>query len=356
MPAEGKVVEAYRIFLDMATEAPSALRAARPDLDALDEADAEAFLAGLIEGAMQFVITDPRRPAFVPWVTPTRRWMDNGADSVYWMAPVDGQHRYRIAGQRGEECYLSFTLYAGDPGHPETVAANYNHRDLGAEPGAGYILDLEPPPDACYVLSRQYFTDPAADRRPGFDIEVLDGSGPEWGAPDLASRWAAAASFLRAMTSPAAAGRTPPAYVSTVPNVMGDPAAWSEREGGGGRGTPDQTYALGPYRLDDEEALVMDVTFPRCVYASAAVWNRFSQTVDRRFHRSTINHAEAVRAPSGSARLVVAHRDPGVPNWLDTGGRTRGSVFWRFLLAEELPGSIGCNVVAVDEVASLPAP
>jgi hypothetical protein len=30
--------------------------------------------------------------------------------------------------------------------------------------------------------------------------------------------------------------------------------------------------------------------------------------------------------------MVIAHRDPGVPNWIDTEGRAFGLVFWRFML------------------------
>jgi len=29
---------------------------------------------------------------------------------------------------------------------------------------------------------------------------------------------------------------------------------------------------------------------------------------------------------------VIAHEDPGVPNWLDTGGHREGTIFWRYLL------------------------
>jgi hypothetical protein len=350
MASDRRVDQGFAAFLDGLAAGPAGLRANRPGLDAVEELDAELYLAALIEGAMQFVGTDPHFPAFVPWVTPSRRWMDNGLDSVYWMAPVDGRHRYRITGRRGDECYVSFTLYAGDPGHPETVVSNHNHVDLGAGPGDPYTLELAPPPHACYVISRQYFSNPATDRAGTFSIEVLDGPGPEERVPAVWSdRWDAAAAFIRAMTTPRAGGGKPPAYVSTTPNVMGDPSAWSEAEGGG-RGTPDQTYAMGPFELGPDEALVMDVTFPPCAYASAALWNRFSQTVDRRFHRSTINHVEAVAMPEGAVRVVVAHRDPGLPNWLDTGGRRRGSVFWRFLLADHAPPPITSTVVPFDRL------
>jgi hypothetical protein len=110
----------------------------REPLDPLDVADASRFLAAIVEGALTFVHADPRTPQFVPWITPDRRWADNGRDSQYWMAPVDGAHRYRIHGTRGGECYLSFTVYAGTPGHPEAVALNVNHLALDAGPGDPY--------------------------------------------------------------------------------------------------------------------------------------------------------------------------------------------------------------------------
>jgi hypothetical protein len=31
---------------------------------------------------------------------------------------------------------------------------------------------------------------------------------------------------------------------------------------------------------------------------------------------------------------VIAHEDPGVPNWIDTEKRSFGMVFWRFFLPE----------------------
>ena len=44
------------------------------------------------------------------------------------------------------------------------------------------------------------------------------------------------------------------------------------------------------------------------------------------------------------------HEDPGVPNWIDTGGRPFGMVFWRYFLAE---GEIERPVATVVPVADL---
>jgi hypothetical protein len=346
MTTPPETARAYAEFIAAAGRARAALLASRPDRTALDDADGELFLAGLIEGAMQFVLSDAARPAFIPWVSPTRRWMDNGRDSVYWMAPVDGSRRYRISGRRGDECYLSFTLYSGDPGHPQHVVANWNHRDLAVAAGDSYTFEVDPPADACYVISRQYFDRPLDDNPGTFTVEALGAPRSAPGAGALATRWRAATAFLTAMTAPPRAGGPPPAYVSTVPNVMGDPSVWKESEGGG-RGTPDQTYALGPYALAADQMLELDLVFPPCAYAGVALWNRYSQTVDRRFHCSTLNHREVVVDPDGHTRIVVAHRDPGAANWLDTGGRTRGTLFFRFLLAESAPQHITSTVKAL---------
>jgi hypothetical protein len=52
----------------------------------------------------------------------------------------------------------------------------------------------------------------------------------------------------------------------------------------------------------------------------------------------------------GRVRVVIAHADPGVPNWLDTEGHATGSIFWRFFLAEERPGPIACSVVPLSDL------
>jgi hypothetical protein len=36
-------------------------------------------------------------------------------------------------------------------------------------------------------------------------------------------------------------------------------------------------------------------------------------------------------------RVVIAHEDPGVPNWLDTCGHRQGAMCWRWIRAAEHP-------------------
>ena len=52
----------------------------------------------------------------------------------------------------------------------------------------------------------------------------------------------------------------------------------------------------------------------------------------------------------GSFRIVIAHRDPGVPNWLDTEGRPFGLVFWRYFLPTGPIETPQAEVVPVDSL------
>jgi hypothetical protein len=69
------------------------------------------------------------------------------------------------------------------------------------------------------------------------------------------------------------------------------------------------------------------------------------QTLEYRNRQSSLNQKQITLEADGSYRLVVAHADPGVPNWLDTEGHDQGSIFWRFLLPETNPAAIDCTVV-----------
>ena len=52
----------------------------------------------------------------------------------------------------------------------------------------------------------------------------------------------------------------------------------------------------------------------------------------------------------GSFTVVIAHRDPGVPNWLDTEGRPFGIVFWRFFLPESAIDTPQAKVVNINDL------
>ena len=58
------------------------------------------------------------------------------------------------------------------------------------------------------------------------------------------------------------------------------------------------------------------------------------QAYDYANEQISLNRAQATLEADGTFRIVIAHVDPGVPNWINTQGEMFGLAFWRFMLAE----------------------
>ena len=63
-------------------------------------------------------------------------------------------------------------------------------------------------------------------------------------------------------------------------------------------------------------------------------WFELVDVADR---MTSLNQAQAVVEADGRLRVVVAHRDPGVPNWLDTGGRPEALLMFRWFWPRSEP-------------------
>jgi hypothetical protein len=76
-------------------------------------------------------------------------------------------------------------------------------------------------------------------------------------------------------------------------------------------------------------------------------------TADYRWRLVEVTGAQAVLEDDGTCRVVVAHRDPGVPNWLDTATFSEGWVRYRGLLSDGMRGpEWSSRVVKLDELAA----
>ena len=107
---------------------------------------------------------------------------------------------------------------------------------------------------------------------------------------------------------------------------------------------------MGRFELAPGEALVMRGTIPKCRFANVMLWNKHMQTFEYLFRRSSLNTEQIAFEPDGSYEIAIAHEDPGVANWLDTGGHRSGTIFWRYLLPETDPTIATCEVVPVDSL------
>jgi hypothetical protein len=99
-------------------------------------------------------------------------------------------------------------------------------------------------------------------------------------------------------------------------------------------GLSGQAYGMGNFRCGSDEAVLVSFPVPRCRHWSVSLASYYFESLDYASHQSSLNGAQAEVDPDGVFRGVIAHRDPGVPNWLDTTGHTEGTLAVRFLLAE----------------------
>jgi hypothetical protein len=343
--------------------------------DELDAVEGFGYVFHLLsEGTELFLEGDPERPRFSSIVTPARKFLGDNPDAIYHQALIRGDRSYRVTGTRDREVYISFTIHGRDPagGINGPILADLNDQQFDIDPDGRFELILsseERPgnwvrldPDARTVIVRSYFLEEQSaqnnpDIRVQLHIEPLDDPGPAPPLDDatLAQRIEDTLAFVRATsTGMRVFGEPNPApvpFVSNEPNSVGTPFSF-RNTGIAAAGAVDIFYSSGTFDLRPDDALVMEGTMPDCVFANLVLWNPHMQMLEYRSRRASLNSRQMQLGDDGAYRLVIAARDPGVANWLDTGGHRRGTMFWRFLLPKQDPDTPRCRVVPVNEVAT----
>jgi len=334
-----------------------------------DVAGAHRTLMHMLEGGLAtFFETDAAHPRFERIVTPTRKFTGDNADAIYYDAPVSPDRRYVVRGRMDGAVYVSFTVECdtADGSMASRTAGVLNDTafdvdadgrfeiHLGGPPRERNWLALEP--GASRITTRHYYenaTCAAADpaRNVGLEIETLERE-PAPPAPDDASVAAGirrVARFVRSRTleQPPMAKAEQPPFVSRVPNQFPKPVS----PGSFGLAAFDAAYSMAPFVIGPDQALVIRARWPICRCANVSLWNRHLQTLDFANRRVSRNRAQTTLEEDGSFRIVLAHRDPGHPNWIDTEGRPFGIVFWRFMLPEGEIETPQAEVVPWEEVA-----
>jgi hypothetical protein len=338
-----------------------------------DVVDGQRLVLSLLAAATDLYFeADAERPSFVAMVSPTRKFLGDNPDARYYLAPLRADRSYRIRGNVASAVYTSFTFQAGDEsGIAGRIFATRNDREFDVARDGSYELRLGPDasgrnavrlePGAVSVTTRHYFENEiSAQLDPTLaiplSIEPVVDPGPPAPPDDaaMARRIRLAAAFVRQSTLgiPPRDPKQQPAWVSMQPNQLGTPSAAGKGEGDKTAwGAVDNSYSTGPYALGPDEALVIEGVLPRCTFANVVLWDRWMMSYDYRFRRISLNRRQMQLGPGGRYRIVVAHRDPGVPNWLDTEGRPSGLIFWRFLEPEGTPERPRTKVVPLASLA-----
>ena len=314
---------------------------------------------------------DPERPLFQRWLSPTKKLLGDNPDALYYGAIVDPAGTYRIRGNVHGACYTSFAVEAGamDGRLSKGVLATLNDDQFEVAADGSYeiIASAEPQPknwlrlapSAGSITTRHYWEwERYAAADPTFHvplwIEPLADPGP---APPMDDAAIAAGirrviNFVRGATIdfPELPPEVMPAWVSKLTNRF-DNSAYSQSNAEIGYAAVDNAYLSTRYEIGPEQALVMRGRFPRCRFANVVLWNHRLQTPPYRHRRISLNRRQTRCETDGSFRMVVAQRDPGVPNWIDAAGLPTGMIFWRFLLPEENVPPIETELVDVTSVA-----
>jgi hypothetical protein len=117
-------------------------------------------------------------------------------------------------------------------------------------------------------------------------------------------------------------------------------------------GDPNIAYYHGYWRLQPDEVLVIDVLPPRCEHWNFQLNNYWMESLDYRYFTIHLNKHTAVTAADGSVRIVVSHRDPGTPNWIQTVGHDSGTMCFRWVRADASP-TPRTRVMKYAEVSSI---
>lgn len=342
---DGRAWSDFCRALERAGEA--VLREGSPD-DAFDRAEGFRYLSRLTRVALESYIefADPAAPVLRRPAHETVKIGADNPDNHYQSAAISGEHRYRLSGTRGTVHYLGFGTYAGNYGSSgrsgqtgyveaadlEIASDGSFEIELACEaPASGNWLPMEP--DTSSLIVRQTFQDRAHERIADLRIERIGADGPP--APLTPEK-------LDAGLAAAAA------YVAGTANLFCDWAeAFKQRpnelppfdpaKASAAHGDPHIRYYHGYFELAADEALLVEFTPPRCDYWNFQLNNHWMESLDYRHHRIDVNHHGAVKEPDGSVRLVVAARDPGHPNWLDTAGHARGTMCLRWIRADAHP-------------------
>ncbi|QLL09914.1 DUF1214 domain-containing protein [Mycobacterium vicinigordonae] len=285
------------------------------------------------------VEADLSRPAFFDMCSPNRMIGGPNPDGNYYLAMIRGDRRYRITGTRGTTAYLGIQILAGTGLTPRRMSGYLSDTELNSAAGEFAVLLsadrptdadsaqwLQIPEDASSIVVREYIGDRDAEELATLRIEALD---PDPLVPltddALAEQFTAMAWSLMKLTT---------LHRTIRPELLDNPNTLLTAEAadlGAADTTPDNLYMIGTYRLDPDQALILDIQPPDTRYWNVALESIWHECLEpQRRHSSVTNHG-VQPGPDGRVRIAISERDMGSGHWLDTGGRHRGFVVLRWL-------------------------
>jgi len=310
-----------------------------------DRAEGHRYLGRLLRAGLQTFGENrgPEWPVFRAMPDMVKMGLDN-PDNYYIGASINPKYTYRITGNRGSIHYMSFAAQNQNFANREKITGGAGHLndseiEMDADGNFEIMVSQEEQPgnwlrfasDTTMVLLRQTFLDRSSETPASVEIECLDVDGPP---PPLDPTEVPKMLNGAAMYAIGCAqwfGNWVNEFLEKSPvNQMHAPDMEQHIRVGG---DPNILFWLGRWALAEDEALVIEAMPPKCDYWNFQLGNIWAESLDFRNHRTHVNNHGVALNDDGSFRLVVAHRDPGQPNWIDTAGHDHGIMGLRWVRA-----------------------
>ena len=282
----------------------------------------------------------------------TKMGLDN-PDTLYFGTRVQAGREYLVTGTRGTTTDLSFQLLGGeytDDNVPDSETA-FDDRQLDVGANGDYEWRFTPAANAQLVI-REVYNDWSAQRGK-VAIARADTAGtapPPLTNELIEKRFAVAGKQLVQRIKTWL--QFPQWFYMNIPvNTMVAP-----RLTPGGLAT--QYSSAGHFELTPDQALVITLPATDAPYLGFQLGSLWYVSLDYINHQTSLNGTQAQVDADGKIRIVVADRNPGVTNWVETLGHRKGFLQFRWQrISRELTEADGptVEVVGIDEVAdSLP--
>ena len=326
-----------------------------------DTTDGYRYLTRLMVIGLQWAVEfgDPDFPAFYRHDDDVTKWGGPNVDNTYLRARVRGDNAYRIVGTRGSSHGFLISECEGDMQLEQygvydemwddqlvTDADGNFELIVSGERPPGYDGNwLHLHPSAGNITVRAYFNDWSRDTPPAIRIERLGGEGlaPPPLSPDEMARRIDEASEWIVRSFHYWNRYVDSAYRRVGANVVVAPGA---AQGG----AKDIAYGFGFFHLGDDQAFVIEGEPPQAWFWNVMLYNLgWMESLDFANRITSLNGHQMQIDDDGRYRVVIAHRDPGVPNWLDTTGLHEGMIATRYIRTANVPPQTG-QLIEFDQI------
>jgi hypothetical protein len=309
----------------------------------LDRAEGYRYLTRLVREMLYSTIenADPDRPRFHE-LDRVKIGADN-PDNVYLSANIRGDRTYRITGTRGTISYFSIGSKANRYAKDGTMASTgeLSDRDLVVDAdGTVEIIASAIPqdknwlplaPDSTGLVVRQTYLDRGAETPGHWHIERIDAPAPPGELDPEFLKKALKRAALGVHGTAATFAYWTEKFMSR-PNELPDFGQDMFQRAGG---DPEIFYLHGYWTLEPGQAWVIETDVPDCPYWNFQLGNWWMESFDH--ERAITVNKHTARLDGDRLTIVVAARDPGWGNWIDTCGHATGTALLRWLGAATHP-------------------